>query len=452
MPTKTFTTRGSQNGYLAHRDYRYSEIAQPGDYLITSYGSDSHTTVTTEARVGPFDYRRAIRNKESATTGMGVNGKSLHLDTGGSLFMRWELDPDYGKQTYVVEAHGTFVREEDLTELDLPSGWNDEVYNLALQRFLGRCQAALRPFQGGVFLGELKETIHAIRHPLSALNSSIFGYFGTANKRLRGIRRSGSRAERLVRVKDVVANTYLEYAFGWKPLVSDIDGALQALVQYNTYREPVVAVRAGASKKYSNPYATHWALGTGSVLAEWLEVHEVNIQMYGAVSCRAGCESDTIRRSIGLTIPDVLPSLWELIPYSFVVDYFTNIGAIIDAACFNTAAVRWWNIATRVESSRTLVVQQYSPFASPNGHEYLKEMNFSSNPPGSISMRKFEMSRSRGISLGVPSLTFRTPFSSDALDTSSRKGQGDRTHILNIGALIAQRGSTRRLIDSIIHR
>lgn len=35
---------------------------------------------------------------------------------------------------------------------------------------------------------------------------------------------------------------------------------------------------------------------------------------------------------MGLTIQEFVPTVWELIPYSFVVDYFTNIGDVVNYA------------------------------------------------------------------------------------------------------------------------
>jgi hypothetical protein len=50
-----------------------------------------------------------------------------------------------------------------------------------------------------------------------------------------------------------------------------------------------------------------------------------------------------------LRLEDFVPTVWELIPYSFVADYFTNIGDIISAFSYGNMNLRW--------STRTQVVK-----------------------------------------------------------------------------------------------
>jgi len=46
---------------------------------------------------------------------------------------------------------------------------------------------------------------------------------------------------------------------------------------------------------------------------------------------------------------EALPVVWELIPYSFLVDYFSNIGQIIDSYSTQLGGVMWINGTVRVE-------------------------------------------------------------------------------------------------------
>jgi hypothetical protein len=45
--------------------------------------------------------------------------------------------------------------------------------------------------------------------------------------------------------------------------------------------------------------------------------------------------------TFGLLPKNFLPTAWELIPYSFLVDYFTNISTIIDAWSFINGNLAW---------------------------------------------------------------------------------------------------------------
>jgi hypothetical protein len=51
--------------------------------------------------------------------------------------------------------------------------------------------------------------------------------------------------------------------------------------------------------------------------------------------------SETLLRTFGISWQDVLPAAWELIPYSFLIDYFTNIGEVISGFSHGRAGLGW---------------------------------------------------------------------------------------------------------------
>jgi hypothetical protein len=42
-----------------------------------------------------------------------------------------------------------------------------------------------------------------------------------------------------------------------------------------------------------------------------------------------------------LTIPDFVPTAWDLLPFSWLVDMFTNVGDILRALCFIRSNLAW---------------------------------------------------------------------------------------------------------------
>ena len=92
----------------------------------------------------------------------------------------------------------------------------------ARMAFLQHVRSLRTQFQGGVFLGELKEAIHMIVRPAQALRSAVDVYLGAAKEAAR--RGKGKKA-----ITRAIAGTWLEKSYGWVPMFSDIDSAMKAL-------------------------------------------------------------------------------------------------------------------------------------------------------------------------------------------------------------------------------
>lgn len=116
------------------------------------------------------------------------------------------------------------------------------------------------------------------------------------------------------------SNNWLEYSFGWKPLIEDIHSAVDHL------QTPI---------KTLNPK------GSASTTYYFREYKRdpIDPRYYsdrstmGLVACRQGCKVSInnpnlyLANSLGLANPAVI--VWELIPFSFVVDWFANVGEFL---------------------------------------------------------------------------------------------------------------------------
>lgn len=111
---------------------------------------------------------------------------------------------------------------------------------------------------------------------------------------------------------------WLELQYGWKPLLSDVYGACDALSKRDKEAWMVTA-KGSASRK---PIASYHHRVPG---ASWYD---------STARCELGCfvradacpsKSFSSLASVGVLNP--LNVLWELVPYSFVVDWFLPIGS-----------------------------------------------------------------------------------------------------------------------------
>lgn len=127
---------------------------------------------------------------------------------------------------------------------------------------------------------------------------------------------------------DKAAKKYLEYVYGWKPLMQDIHDTMKFLS--DTSVKPLLLHGTGTSKRTDqlSPRSvydiSHSTLNT---------VEERNVR--SKVSCSIWAQVDPEQaglrtlNQLGLLNPAALA--WELVPWSFVVDWVLPIGSVLNA-------------------------------------------------------------------------------------------------------------------------
>jgi hypothetical protein len=124
-----------------------------------------------------------------------------------------------------------------------------------------------------------------------------------------------------------LANNWLELQYGWKPLLSDVEQSMKGLANYMAGSSSTQKVKGVATKidQTTTPYTGVWPVTPyiGSSLTQ---------NMW---QCRFGCEYKVTSHmasylsQLGFTNPINL--VWEILPYSFVVDWFIPIGPYLES-------------------------------------------------------------------------------------------------------------------------
>jgi hypothetical protein len=114
--------------------------------------------------------------------------------------------------------------------------------------------------------------------------------------------------------------------------------------------------------------------------------------------------------SFGFSPREFVPTLWELIPYSFLVDYFTNVGDIIAAWSYRTLDMRW---VTRTE--RTSVISSnvggtpYMDQSTSYADQGLYRNELISGSPGASVTRYTTVTRVPNVGFPAPRLELTVP-------------------------------------------
>jgi hypothetical protein len=163
-----------------------------------------------------------------------------------------------------------------------------------------------------------------LHHPLDSVNTFLDDIYRNG-KRPKGPGRFGGAAGAVLQLS---ANAWLQYRYGIKPLLNDVKNAMKLLRRDYSQADKPVRVR-----RFANAGATATSSGTALVYDGWLEVTD-HRQSSSEYLIKATYWDEVIPNrwhDLGLNPANVVGLAWELLPYSFVVDWFTNIGDVIYA-------------------------------------------------------------------------------------------------------------------------
>lgn len=173
-----------------------------------------------------------------------------------------------------------------------------------------------------VFYAERGKTAAMLRRPFGKardLTEQIFA------RKARLISRGYTAARAL-------AQAWLEYRYGWRPTMMDIAGIAKAAGHKKPTVGQLLVQRGGKHlDRTINGSATTPFPGLTSLDLEYRWQFDANVNAGVCYRYRDLSEIEWRRRCLGLTLDQVPSHLWEVTPYSFVVDYFIKVGAWLQA-------------------------------------------------------------------------------------------------------------------------
>jgi len=210
---------------------------------------------------------------------------------------------------------------------------SQEAVNKAIKRLIDQMQAGIQAnlAQNLAQYGQVTSMIAGTATKLvtAAKQLKRFNFLGAFNTLTAG--RSipqGFNPNKLSRTKSLASN-WLELQYGWKPLLSDIEGTLQAIPTLTNVGSFVRSVRSSASalKEYSVDFPPGNGLIGFSNSGKTTFLNQTKTKF--VIRYRESNPGLAFAAQTGFTNP--LNLAWEILPFSFVADWFLPIGPYLES-------------------------------------------------------------------------------------------------------------------------
>lgn len=238
------------------------------------------------------------------------------------------LDQPHGKSGWIYENTGTST-----------PGQRTSVAHSSNVARRAEVKALLKlkdqKFNTGVFIGEGRDTVRLIGSAASGVANGIRNFKRNVGnfifRKLISQRnvKSAMGNRRLSRGVRNAAEKWLQLQYGWRPLLNDVYGAIDACGDLFSYTRPRVTIKSSHSE-ISRRILSETSNITGSVK---FDVRTV-IKHGSHVRLDYELQLPNLQKSAQLGLTNPLEVAWELVPFSFVFDWFVPINqwlATLDA-------------------------------------------------------------------------------------------------------------------------
>lgn len=321
----------------------------------------------------------------------------------------------------------------------IPSfSWNQFTINAqkandkASENLINDYRKVLTKWSSGQFIGELAETVRFLVSPCRTLVKHTGEMIGNMrriqHKNWRRAKRRASHPSKQPLDSQALkhaTDTWLGYRFGAVPLLNDVrdaNRALQGFLEHN----PETVIRLKGSGKWTeefkqtvrgiHSYSDKFGRGTvgDSTLFDFdYYVKEEQSFIYiGAFKSSVPSGEMPFWDAIGLSPDQWVPTVYEIIPLSFMVDYFSNMGKVIDAASFQMINLHWLCYNKRQDIYYKVSPLRRNELADPLAHIFE-----SYGYGGGVEDRHVLVQRGATSTVTVPTLRFKIPGAGQGLNT-----------------------------------
>lgn len=312
---------------------------------LSGYDTTSNRSVgwtNTKSGEGTPYYRKRIKECTSATSPFtGSLMKQVHRSDGFANFHAY--NPTYRAEahTYVTGCYapGGFV---SLTADSPVCASYELARDYAAARWCRKARGKLQSATLGEDVVELGKALSMIHRPASAIFDLLSGITNKLGRQKQAFLRRGA-TDALIKA---ASGSWLEFNFGWKNLHRSVVGGCQAYHDWFKLRQAYYIHASGTVEDMIAPFPdTYGPYGLGHIYMRSIRQRTDNSRVvYRGVVTRTkiGGALGQALELVGLhPIVDFVPTLWELFPFSWLIDYFTNINDIISCKVFPQNQIAW---------------------------------------------------------------------------------------------------------------
>jgi len=340
------------------------------------------------------------------TTSLEANEARFTYDAGESFIMH--KDFGCGPMKIGTDKHsGHVFRINDVSDIaGDPSLFSTTVaFNRAKIAYQEDFLKKRHRLQSLVNVHERSELVRMVQGAGNLLRWKTTDYIWDVTKRVQKVwKRGQGRYDRRRKTREALAvasDAWLQYSFGIKPLIGDLDTAADIIagtkspsLYVEVYGKGIDTIsRVNNSRSRSSGYHQ----------LAWNVVNEEVVTVVLLGKANVGNHFNGRMRKLGITVEDFVPTVYECIPYSFLVDYFLNLGEVIDGLCMNWSGLLWTQYTSIKEKSSYV---EQSTCRNTYTHANLVAKSVS---PGTSSWTRKYVSRYQYQGTLQPSLEWRLP-------------------------------------------
>lgn len=237
--------------------------------------------------------------------------------------------------------------------------WNDECYFLAYNKAYSKFISDINEqAMWAVNLIEGRQAINSLVSRVTQLTRFTRfvarGRFAEASRELQL-----AVVPKGVSKKKSFANNWLEFHFGWEPLVKDIGVSLETAINPFTPRRIKVSAKQDIAPGFTR---------TGSPSESSYRDSKTIITTAVSIRGEFTVTNSNLFLASQMGFINPIAIAWELVPFSFVVDWFSNVGQVLGAMTdLMGVSVKDAHISSK-QTSNLYQNWYYGSFQTPPGH------------------------------------------------------------------------------------